>query len=85
MRHGAPLFMAQVDPEKLHVLRKTERILIPERGGEYRNFGAAAIDANESWVTVGEGVVDRGARERGADGSVFVARVIWSKPNKTAP
>jgi len=32
MRHRAPLFIAQVDPDKLHVIRRTERILVPERG-----------------------------------------------------
>lgn len=32
MRHRAPLFIAQVDPVKLHVLRSTERELMPNRG-----------------------------------------------------
>lgn len=85
IRNRAPLFIAQVDPDKLHVLRKTERILIPERGGEYGNFGAAPINEHESWVTVGEGVWSANDRKRGADGSLFVARVLWSKPNKSAP
>ncbi|HND56093.1 MAG TPA: sialidase family protein, partial [Pirellulaceae bacterium] len=31
-RHRAPLFIAQVDPEKLRVIRATERIAVPERG-----------------------------------------------------
>ena len=43
-RHRAPLFIAQVDPRRLCVIRETERVLIPERGGEFGNFGAAAID-----------------------------------------
>lgn len=85
IRHRAPLFIAQVDPEKLHVIRKTERVLIPERGGEYGNFGAAVINERESWVTVGEGIWSKDARKRGAEGALFVARVIWSKPNKAAP
>src|SRR5690606_16968702 len=37
-RHRAPLFMAQVDPERLRVMRKTERILVPERGARLGNF-----------------------------------------------
>ncbi|MDC0935302.1 exo-alpha-sialidase [Pirellulales bacterium] len=84
-RHRAPLFIAQVDPQKLQVIRSTERILVPERGAGLGNFGAAAINENESWVTVGEYVYDDESRKRGADGSLFVARVIWSKPNRLAP
>lgn len=82
IRHRAPLFMAQVDPDKPCVIRKTERVVIPERGGEYGNFGAAEINAQESWVTSGEGVWSNDARARGAKGSVFVARILWSRPNQ---
>ena len=32
IRNRAPLFMAQVDPERLVVLRATEQALVPERG-----------------------------------------------------
>jgi hypothetical protein len=77
IRHRAPLLIAQVDPERLCVLRETERILIPERGGEYGNFGAAPITAGEAWVTVGEGVWSEDDRKRGAEGTLFVARVLW--------
>jgi hypothetical protein len=81
IRHRAPLFIAQVDPDRLQVIRQTERVLIPERGGELGNFGAAAIDERESWVTVSEGVWSDDARRRGAKGATFVARILWSKPN----
>lgn len=77
IRNRAPLFLAEVDPAKLHVVRSTERVLIPERGGELGNFGAAAITPDESWVTVGEGVWSDDARRRGARGAVFVARIRW--------
>ena len=33
-RNRAPLFIARVDPGKLHVIRATERIAIPERGAD---------------------------------------------------
>lgn len=84
IRHRAPLFIARVDPERLCVLRATERVLIPERGGEYGNFGATAINDHEAWVTVGEGVWDDDARKRGAEGALFVARVLWSQPGRKA-
>lgn len=85
IRHRAPLFMAQINPETLQVIRRTERIVIPERGGEFGNFGAAAIDANESWITVSEGVWDEAARRRGAKGATYIARILWSKPNQLTP
>ena len=83
MRHRAPLFMAQVDPERLHVIRATERVVVPERGGELGNFGASAINDSESWVTAAEGVWNDDARRRGAKGAVFVARVLWENPEPT--
>ena len=82
LRHRAPLFIAQVDPQRLQVIRSSERILVPERGAGLGNFGAATINEKESWVTVGEFVYNDESRQRGADGSVFVARVIWSQPNR---
>jgi hypothetical protein len=81
-RHRAPLFIARVDPEKRKVLRKTERVLMPERGATLGNFGAAAITEKESWVTDSEGVWNDDIRKRGAQGATFLARVIWSKPNR---
>lgn len=84
MRHRAPLFIAQVDPQRLCVIRATEKILIPERGATLGNFGAAAISPRESWVTVAEGVWNDDARKRGAKGAVFVARVLWHRPNTLA-
>jgi len=84
MRNRAPLFIAQVDPQKLEVLRDTEQVLVPERGAGLGNFGAATIDEKESWVTVGEYFDSDAARKRGAKGAVFVSRVIWSKPNRLA-
>jgi hypothetical protein len=83
MRHRAPLFMAQVDPATLRVIRRTEKIVVPERGAELGNFGAAAISELESWITVSEGMFMKDSRERGGEGATFVARVIWAKPNKS--
>ncbi|MEQ1853653.1 MAG: exo-alpha-sialidase [Chthoniobacteraceae bacterium] len=81
VRHRAPLFMAQVDPETLRVMRGTEKIVVPERGAELGNFGACAISSSESWVTVSEGMFMKDSSQRGAAGTTFVARIIWSKPD----
>ena len=80
-RHRAPLFMARVDPDTLQVLRATETIVVPGHGADLGNFGAAAIGANESWITVSEGVFAKGAKEHGATGATFVARILWSPPS----
>ncbi|AGA26754.1 GDSL-type esterase/lipase family protein [Singulisphaera acidiphila] len=80
IRHRAPLFLAQLDPIRLSVIRETERVVVPERGAELGNFGAAAINDRESWITVSEGLWDKSARERGAKGALFVARVFWEEP-----
>jgi hypothetical protein len=57
---------------------------MPERGATLGNFGAAAITEKESWVTDSEGVWNDAIRKRGAEGATFLARVIWSKPNRLA-
>lgn len=83
-RNRAPLFLAQVDPAKKHVMRATEKVLMPERGVMLGNFGAAAITENESWVTDAEYIMASQPHPKGADGSVFAARVKWSEPNRAA-
>ena len=70
-RHRAPLFIAEVDPEKLHVIRRTERVAIPERGADLGNFDATTVDRNETWIT-------------SAGGAAYLARIRWSKPNELA-
>lgn len=81
MRHRAPLLMAQVDPERLCVLRATEQILVPERGARLGNFGVTDVSPDETWVTVAEWMQPRGVERHGSDGSVYVARVRWKRPN----
>ncbi|MFM7058281.1 MAG: GDSL-type esterase/lipase family protein [Planctomycetota bacterium] len=82
-RHRAPLLIAQVDPATLTVLRSTEQVLIPERGVMLGNFGAATVTAEESWVTDAEYIMADTAHPRGADGSVFAARVRWKEPSQS--
>lgn len=82
VRHRAPLFMARVDTEKLQIIRSSEKVVVPERGAEMGNFGACAINENESWVTVSEGMFMKDSKARGAEGATFVARILWSKPNR---
>jgi len=84
-RNRAPIFVAQVDPDSLQVLRGTERALLPERGVMLGNFGAAAITPSESWVTDSEFLVSDQPHPRGANGTTWLGRVIWSTPNFDLP
>jgi hypothetical protein len=81
-RNRAPIFVAQVDPEKLQVIRKTERALLPERGVMLGNFGATAITPDESWVTDSEYILAGTPHANGADGTTWLGRVQWSRPNR---
>ena len=56
IRNGAPLFIAGVDPERLRVLRATERVLIPGARG-----GSCGTSARRRSVT-GRGMGERGGR-----------------------
>ena len=88
-RHRAPLFIGQVDPEKLCVMRRTERVLVPERGARLGNFGVTNVNENETWVTVAEWMQTWGPNyimhpdnPYGADNSVYAARILWNTPNR---
>ena len=67
-RNRAPLFMARVDPEKLQVIRSSERVMVPEAGQDLGNFDATAVSADETWITT-------------AGAAAYLARVRWNRPN----
>jgi hypothetical protein len=81
-RHRAPLFIARVDPDKLHVIRETEQILVPQRGARLGNFGVVEVSPEETWVTVTEWMQPKGVEKHGSDNSVFVAKLKWNRPNE---
>ncbi len=83
-RHRAPLYMAQVDPDRLCVIRDTEQIVIPERGARLGNFGTVNVTPDESWVVASEWMQPVGCEEHGSDNAVFVGRVLWKTPNNDA-
>ncbi|MEZ5305454.1 MAG: hypothetical protein R3F11_33155 [Verrucomicrobiales bacterium] len=91
-RHRAPLFIAEVDPEKLHVIRRTERVLVPEHGARLGNFGVTEVSPAETWVTTAEWMQTTGPdphdfrvpMKYGADNRVYAARILWRDPNESA-
>lgn len=85
-RHRAPLFIAEVDPDRLVVKRATERVLIPQRGARLGNFGVTVVNERETWVTVTEWMQTWGPNyvmpvdnKWGADNSIYVAKIRWKK------
>ncbi len=84
-RHRAPLFIAKVDLEKLHVIRATERIVVPEKGARLGNFGVTQISDDETWVTAAEWMQAPAPNHhdpkpliaRGADNRVWVTKLKW--------
>ena len=81
-RHRAPLFIAQVDPKRLCVLRETERVLVPEHGARLGNFGVVDVNQDETWVTAAEWMQPVGVEQYGSDNRIYTARILWSLPNK---
>jgi hypothetical protein len=76
--------MAEVDKASLTVKRETERILLPERGARFGNFGVCEVSENETWVTDAEwmqknspDIVIKPDNKYGADNSVYAARILW--------
>ncbi|GAA5221324.1 hypothetical protein GCM10025777_19540 [Membranihabitans marinus] len=82
IRHRAPLFIAEVDVEKMVLKKETEKIVIPNRGALLGNFSIANINENETWVTAAELMMGKGEEKYGAEGNVYAAKILWNKPNK---
>lgn len=76
-RHRAPLFMAEIDQDRLCVKRATERIIVPERGARLGNFGITKVSPDEAWIVVTEWMQPKGCEKYGSDNSVYVARLTW--------
>lgn len=81
-RNRAPLFLAQVDPQNLTLIKKTLQVLVPERGARLGNFAVVNVSKDETWVTVAEWMQPVGCEKYGSDNSVYAARIQWAKPNK---
>ena len=68
--------MAEVDPEKLVVLRDTERELVPNRGARLGNFAICEVSDDETWVVVAEWMQPVGCEKYGSDNTIWAARII---------
>ena len=89
IRWRSPLWVARVDPERLCLIRDSERIVLPLVGDGVNhpdgvalmgNFHVTTVSPAESWVTVGEWQPRREAK-----GDLLLARIQWARPNALAP
>lgn len=85
-RWRAPVFVAQVDPNTLRLIRDTEQIALPLVGDGVNNpddvaysgnFHPVNVSPDESWITDGEMLPKRGWK-----GDLLLSRIRWSKPNR---
>jgi len=81
-RHRAPLMVAQVDPERLRVIRETERVAAPERGARLGNFGVGDITEDMSLIVAAEWMQPVGCEQYGSDNTVWASWVKWDRPNE---
>jgi hypothetical protein len=56
----------------------TEKILLPNLGKAFGNFGGCNINPEETWV------VDCLTRAEAGKLNLFIARIHWAKPNRLA-
>jgi hypothetical protein len=78
-RHRAPLYIAEIDPEKLVVKKSTEQICVPEDGVALGNFGITGISDEESWVVTSEYLRHN---SKGKTNRVFVAKMKTKDVNQ---
>ncbi|MCC7333637.1 MAG: exo-alpha-sialidase [Pirellulaceae bacterium] len=87
MRWRSPLWIAQVDTDNRCLIQASEQVVLPLVGDGIDapnqvalmgNFHVTHASPEESWVTVGEWMPRDGYR-----GDVLLARIRWSKPNRT--
>lgn len=85
MRWRAPLWIAQVDPEKQCLIRATEQVAVPMRGdgvndaenvARMGNFHPVHANAREALITVGETIPSKSYA-----GDTLLARIRWTQPN----
>lgn len=88
-----PPFIGQVDPERMCVLRRTERILVPVHEARLGNFGVTPIGEHEVRVVVAEWMPcklpdfwnPRHCERYGPDNAIFVARLRFDdSPGRSA-
>ncbi|WP_395751905.1 exo-alpha-sialidase [Prosthecobacter sp.] len=78
-RHRAPIFIARVDPDKLHVIRATEQILMPETGVDLGGgYAPVNVSEKETWVISTEMAFPK--NRQGENNRILLAKILWNQP-----
>lgn len=72
-RHRAPVFIAQIDPDAVCLVRETESTLLADNGFPLGNFAVHEVSPSETWVTAPEW--DRSGKDVVCDNRL--ARILW--------
>ena len=84
-RHRAPLFMAELEPNTMRILRSTERIVVPERGARLGNFGCQSYNDEIGYVFASEWMQGdnglEGCQKYGSDNSIFITKLLFEQEN----
>ncbi|MBR2611966.1 MAG: exo-alpha-sialidase [Clostridia bacterium] len=73
-RHRAPLFLAQIDTDRMHLIRASERVVVPERGARLGNFGVTNVSRDLAYLTVTEWMQPVGCEKYGSDNALFIVK-----------
>ncbi len=81
-RHRAPLFIGEFDPIRMCVIRRTEQIVVPERGARLGNFGCQSYSDDEGYVFASEWMQNypygwEACAKYGSDNSIFVSKITY--------
>ena len=75
-RNRAPVFIAKVDTETMHVVRATEQVLMPETGLDLTGgFAPVNLNDNETWVVSSEMAFPESRKDE--NNRVLLARILW--------
>ena len=73
--------MGRVDPDRLCVIRSSERKLTPERGARLGNFGVCEVSPKETWVIAAEWMQPKGCEKHGSNNAIYVVKIKWNREN----
>ena len=84
-RHRAPLFIAEVDPVTLRVVRASEKIAVPNRGARLGNFSCCSESDRRGFVVASEWMQFAGGdkdgwktcMQYGSDNSFFITEILF--------
>ncbi len=84
-RHRAPLFIAELNPATLKLIRSTEQIAVPNRGARLGNFSCCSESDKRGFVIASEWMQFEGGdkdgwktcMKYGSDNSIFITEILF--------